>query len=363
VDLYRSGDAGHSWVGPFPVERGKPQNDFANGIYLSPAYGNDHTLYVSTFDSVGYVSTDSGAHFTPLSGTESISRVNTTPFLNGEPGVISPRADLIVAETQPTCCDMIFDPLLPSRPTAPDPQVRSWSYIVPATYPSTHEAVMLSQQLAIGPSPLDSVYGHARAYGCTGDFVCTSLLYDFPPFRSGDTGTGIEWDAPTYAPSSPDNYAVITSGRGVFEANPPTRVYRSADYGHTWTVWSSVTKLLSAFGGGEEIFVNASPDAPHRLFLHLTGGANPASIPDEQLYRSDDNGVTWRRIGVAWGPQQKARSRSNLPWNATPVAYGTTIVEPGGRLYLVGEHDTGKHVDHVGLYCSRDYGTHWSASC
>jgi N-acetylmuramoyl-L-alanine amidase CwlA len=28
-------------------------------------------------------------------------------------------------------------------------------------------------------------------------------------------------------------------------------------------------------------------------------------------------------------------------------------------MYLVGEHDTGKHTDYVGLYCSHNYGRTW----
>jgi len=140
-------------------------------------------------------------------------------------------------------------------------------------------------------------------------------------------------------------------------------VFRSTDFGRTWSVWTSVTKLLpTGLWNGQELYVNASPSEPHRLFLHLIGGARPTD-PDEQLFRSDDNGVSWHRIGFAWGPAQKGRSKSTLPWNATTVAYEQTVVEPGGRLYLVGEHDTGKHTDYSGLYCSRDYGVHWSTTC
>lgn len=364
VDLYRSADAGHSWAGPFPVERGKPHNDFADAIFISPGYHSDHTLYVHTYDGGGYVSTDSGATYSPINATSLISNIDATPFLDGEPGVLAHRPELIVAAAQPNCCDMIYDPTLPARPTPPDPQVRSWFYIIPPDYAATHQAVMLSQQLARGTAPLDSVYGHARAYGCTVNFVCTTVLHDFAPFRAGDVATGLEWNAPTYYPSSPDNYVVVSSGRGVFDPNIPVRVYRSSDYGRTWSLWTSATNLLAPLGWGEEIFINASPDAPHRLFLHLTGPPpNPPGIPDEQLYRSDDNGATWHRIGYAWGPEQRARTRSTLPWNTVRFAYGSTIVEPGGRLYLVAEHKTGKHVDYSGLYCSHDYGAHWSTSC
>jgi hypothetical protein len=374
VDLFRSDDGGGTWAGPFPIERGKPAGDFGDGIYLSPNFANDQTLYVNTFDGPGYLSTDRGATFTTLDGTAAaaarptshpvLSPIITTAFLDGVPGGGAGRPDLIVGGAPPGCCDTIFDPVLPPRSTPPSGQVVSELYIVPPDFPSTRQAVVLSQQQGVGPPQVEAYEGHARAYGCVGEFVCDKVLYDFAPFRAGDDTTWIDWDGPTSYPSSADNYVVISSGKvGVFDPNPPTRAFRSSDFGRTWAVWTSVSKLLSAFGGGEEIFVNASPDAPHRLFLHLTGGANPASIPDEQLYRSDDNGATWHRIGFAWGPKQKARSRSTLPWNATPIAYGTTVVEPGGRLYLVGEHDTGKRTDYTGLYCSHDYGVHWSTTC
>lgn len=365
VDLYRSGDAGHTWTGPFPVERGQPHNDFADGIYVSPRYSADHTVYVSTYDSSGYVSTDSGATFAALGGTDLVSPANATPFIDGTAGAAL-RPDLIVASAlRPAgCCNMIYDPALPPRPTPADPQVVSSHFIVPPDYPSTHQAVMLSQQLAAGTAPLDAVYGHARAYQCNGNFVCTTSVFDFPP-APGDDDTSIDWAGPTYYPSSPDNYVLVASGRKADSfAHPHLQVYRTTDYGHTWAPWPSVTKLVAPLGLGEEVFINASPDAPHRLFLHLTGPPpNPPGIPDQQLYRSDNNGATWHRIGYAWGPEQVTRVHSTLPWNTVPVAYGATVVEPGGRLYLVAEHDTGKHVDYSGLYCSRDYGAHWSTSC
>ena len=142
------------------------------------------------------------------------------------------------------------------------------------------------------------------------------------------------------------------------------QLYRSTDYGHTWAHWTSVDRLLPKYGNSyTEVFINASPDAPHRLFLHLLGGSDYRTVPDELLYRSDDNGTTWHRIGYAWGPGQHAHSRSTLPWNTVNYGAQPTLVEPGGKLYLVAEHDTGKHVDYAGMYCSRDYGAHWTTAC
>lgn len=372
VDLYRSTDAGHTWHGPVAVERGQPANDFPFGLYLSPAYRTDHTLYIGTVEAHGYVSTDGGATFTPLaaalgSGPTSpglLAPGYTTPFLDGSPTAGVTRPELIVSSSQPGgCCDTIYDPVLAPRPSTPSPLIASRAYIVPPDFPSTHQAVVLSGQMGLGPPPVEAMEGHARAFGCTGEFACDSLLYDFAPLR-GDNSTGVDWSGPTY-PSSPDNYVVILSGvTGDFDHLRP-RVYRSTDYGHTWTLWTSVDRLLPDYWNSySEVYINASPDAPHRLFLHLLGGSDDQpSMPDNLLYRSDDNGATWHRIGYAWGPKQKARSRSTLPWNTVNYGYEATIVEPGGRLYLVAEHDTGKHVDYAGLYCSRDYGLHWSTAC
>jgi hypothetical protein len=359
VEFYRSSDAGHTWTGPTVVERGQ-SGDGAEAIFPSPAYRTDHTLYLGTFDGGGYVSTDSGTSFgSPLTGASYFLNEIATVFLDGTPGGALARPDLIVGAGK----TQIYDPSLPPRPVTPSPLAFSHRYIIPPDYPSTHQAVELSAQMGLGPPQVEATEGHARAYGCVGEFACNTLLYDFAPLP-GYNATGIGWSGPTYYPSSPDNYAVIGSGTiGTVNLNPPVQVYRSPDYGRTWAVWPSVTRLFAPFAGGEEIYINASPDAPHRLFLHLTGGANSPSVPDEQLYRSDDNGANWHRIGCAWGPTERARYRCTLPFNATPIYGGVTLVEPGGRLYLVGEHDTGKHTDFMGLYCSRDYGVHWTTAC
>lgn len=356
VDFYRSTDAGHTWTGPTSVERGQ-RGDAPEAIFPSPAYATDRTLYLGTSGGGGYVSTDGGATFASLSGGASFLNQVATVFIDGAPGGAITRPDLIVAGAG----GGIYDPQLPPRPLPPSAVVDAAHYIVPPDYPNTNQAVVLSQQTGLGPPQVEAMEGHARAYGCTVGFNCGTLLYDFPPPSGYDT-TFVGWSGPTYYPSSPDTYAVIESSKSrAFDPNPPEQVYRSPDYGHTWALWPSVTKLFAPFGGGEQIYINASPDAPHRLFLHLTGGANTPAVPDEQFYRSDDNGATWHRIGCAWGPTEKARFRCNLPFNATPFYGRPTLVEPGGRLYLVGEHNTGKHVDYVGLYCSRDYGTHWSS--
>jgi hypothetical protein len=374
VDLYRSTDAGHTWKGPYPVERlaGYHQDDVL-GIYVSPAYRTDRTLYVGAASQAAWVSTNGGLTFhrpgpSALVGlnTPGLYRLETTIFLNGTPGgTTPPRAGLLVTQAGPPagCCDTVVDPFLPPRTYDPGPQVISRKYIVAPDYPSTHQSVVLGGQMSIGPQPVPSLLeGHARAYGCVDQLGCTTLLYDFPPLP-GDNAEGVGWADATY-PAGPDNYAVVVSGVWGEPDSGKPRIFRSADYGHTWTLWTSATKLLpTRTNSYSEFFINASPDTPHRLFLHVIGGSDRPTDPDYQLYRSDNNGASWHRIGYAWGPEQKALTRSTLPWNYSAEAYRPTVVASGGRLYLIAEHDTGKHTDYLGLYCSRDYGAHWSTSC
>ena len=392
-DLYRSTDAGHTWAGPFPIERDQSSTDGASvtGVFASPAYDHDHTLYVGAFPGPGYVSTDGGVTFKPLRAPTAVEegydaligypwvvQGNTTPFLDSLPDG-STRAELLAGGVEGSG-GAIFDPALPRRvpPDVPGTGGADY-YLMPPDYATTHDAVALTR---VGLwSPWEQ--GLARAYSCVGGLVCETMAYEFAPTVSGADTTNIASAGSTY-PSSRESYAVVVNGRTATRRwEGPAAAYRSTDYGHTWDEWPSVTKLLAPFGVDDEVFINASPDAPHRLFLHLTGPEYPRGTPAEQLYRSDNDGETWHRIGYAWAPSDSTTvvlrhvgrklvlrvvtRHSTLPWNTWSADRGPTIVEPGGRLYLVGERDadyrSAYRREFLGLFCSSDYGVTWHTTC
>jgi hypothetical protein len=361
--IYRSDDAGRTWTGPFTL----PTNgdlDHIQGIQPSPNYRRDQTVFVGTYTG-GYVTTDGGKTFTQLSSIGNFDNFEGTVFIDGLPGEVATRPALVASGGFFPCCNTVYDPLTTpvTRPVTTPPD---WSvvrhYFVPPDFVTSRQAV------AIGRSNTDrsqttthgTVFsGHSKAYACDGDFVCSRVLYDFAP-RGGDTDTLVKWAGTTY-PGSPDAHVLTYST----QERPLLRYFRSRDHGRTWAPWTSVERLLDGLPWDTKVYVSASPNNPKRLLLHLSGwGFTSDAKPQEQLFRSDDDGRTWKRIGYAWGPEQKSRGKSTLPWTRSIGAYEPMIVGPGGRVYHVAVKDTGKRpVDYAGLYCSRDFAKTWTRGC
>lgn len=360
VNLYKSTDAGRTWSAPMRVAS-SGGGDMAEAIFVSPAYPTDHTIFVGTHGA-GYVSTDDGRTFVQLSNIGNFNRYFASVYLDGLPGPAVTRPALVAAGGIWPCCDMVYDPLTTpvTRPVVPPPDYTLVDhYLVPPDFASSRQAVALGRPNLTPASPdYGTLTGHSKAYACDAHFVCNRVLYDLAP-APGETDSYVDFAGTTFD-GGRDTY-VVTSG-DPDRARASQRMFRSRDSGRTWAPWDSVNALLRGLPWGTFAYAAASPERPTRLFLRISGWAwDTESAPQEQVFRSDDDGRTWRRTGFAWGPEQRPRTRSTLPWNLTH-AYEPLVVR-GDRVFVVGEHASGKRTDATGLYCSANGGASWSRSC
>jgi hypothetical protein len=370
VNFYRSSDAGRTWVGPWLIAKDAKANG-ALVILPSPGYAADHTIFVDT-ERGGYASTDAGVTFTLLTAHDSrnvgggFAYDLGTVFLEPAPAGFARQPAIVSALERSGCCDKVIYPELTTTPRYLQPVPVNFAtrrYLIPPDFGTTHRAVAVQVPgTSVGGIPGLPSDNSSRVVGCDVELVCSQVIFTFPQ-RSGTLGNAVNEIGPTYQGSA-DNYALISDLGGGPEVEG-YRMYRSHDHGQTWAPWTSVTRLFHGYDWVQPRLAS-SPDNPKRLWLRLTyePGGGPALVPaQQQLFRSDDDGRTWTNLGVSWGPGQKPRSRSTLPWNGSGNSNHPLIAAPGGHLYLIGEHRTGKRLDYLGLYCSHDFGRRWSTSC
>jgi hypothetical protein len=241
----------------------------------------------------------------------------------------------------------VYDPDLGARAVAGVALRPVTRFLVPPDYVDRRQAVALasapvgvySYQKPVTPSGL-------AAYRCVGDFVCGDPITYFGDVVHADS-------APLAQPGS---LALFTRDSTASSTSAPVHAWRTRDHGQTWQPWPSASRLVAPRPATfVRTAVTASPDAPKRLFLHVTwasSGKDGSSSADDtwgfRLYRSDDDGATWRQAGGA------------LPWNTGSWSAPVTLsAQPGGRLYATGLHRSGKRVDYQGVFCSRDGGGSW----
>jgi hypothetical protein len=85
-------------------------------------------------------------------------------------------------------------------------------------------------------------------------------------------------------------YAVNASGN--YLSGTTKMLYRSGDYGKTWTPASGATGVYF-YGGGNQDFLNTSG---YTIFCLFSNEPTRASIADQRLYRSTNLGDTWTKV-------------------------------------------------------------------
>lgn len=145
-------------------------------------------------------------------------------------------------------------------------------------------------------------------------------------------------------------YAAVLGS--AFGPNPERGVYRTTDGGKTW---QQVLKKDADTGAIDVCF---DPNNPRILFAALwQARRTPWSLtsggPGSGLYRSDDGGDTWKRLGPDGEKTQTASDETGLPpgpWGRSGVAVAPS---DSRRVYALIEADKG------GLYRSDDGGDSW----
>ena len=129
-----------------------------------------------------------------------------------------------------------------------------------------------------------------------------------------------------------------------FGPNPERGIFRTADGGKTWT------KVLSKDENTGGIDVVFDPHNPNIVFASLWQARRQpwffsSGGPGSGLYRSEDNGVTWKRL-----------EGNGLPEGILGRIGIAVSGADSNRVYAIIEAKEG------GLYRSDDAGQHWTPS-
>jgi hypothetical protein len=355
--LARSDDGGRTWQPGRLVATGVA-DVFNAPVFVSPWFPTDHRVFV-TMESGLSESTDGGRTFHPVppppgGGTDGAWGPSIAGFRDPATAPAGPPREAFVYSAWDEA--RVYTPGVGTRTILGAPTEDATLFLVPPDYPSTRRAVLLAHSTGVvWPDPDAKPFSKTGlvAYDCVGDFVCTEPLFWF-----GDVAA--RFMGPLGRPGS---FGVTTID--FYKDDQPKDAWRTADYGRTWQRWPSLKRLIDAVpkDTAPTVTVTVSPDAPDRLYALVDTYVprfyvNQDTLPHTFfLYRSDDDGATWRSVGTS-SPTMQA---STLPWNFTHWRMDPTIAAvPGGRLYVNAAHRTrsGK-VDYWGVYCSADGARTW----
>ena len=332
--VYRSTDAGRTWGPGVKVRSGDGQTFLAR-VVPSPLYATDRRVVVWTIEGL-YESVDGGMTF----GTVPVADPKSEPVPYVETiGTGTRRAAFVYGFGG----NGTYDTELGRRGVLGAPGYEALRYLVPSSYPESRTAVAIATPSGVlADSNGNAVTPETTvAMRCEADFACAQKTYDFGRIfasTNDDLGrpnqhfvSGIEF---TRKPRGE-----VTLGKA--------RVWRTNDAGGSWTPWPSVERLLSVRPANSKWVITGSPDGRH-MFLSVTVmkyGPHNNSYSDDtvsaSLWRSDDDGSTWRRMPVPWA----------RPPGLHPVRLTAQF---GNRLYA-----TGSRPGFTGMFCSLDNGRTW----
>jgi hypothetical protein len=344
-----SRDRGKTWRTPSMTGVVRPP-DLA-GIpltaVLSPAFGTDRTLVVST-GSGTFVSNDLGETFTPVDALATGGSNDDNPVAFLAPPLVppggTPAAHLAYANTRGAA--IIDVAARVRRPALGVPGLGAIRFLVPSTAQAPAGALALVNMPGTVPGT-----DRLAVYRCDAALTCTEPLFSFPP--------GVVLSPGGWVRLLPDGSVAAFLARG---ASTPA-LWRSTDGGRTFARWASADVLVAAAdvtGGAPARVALATGGRSQHWYLRVEkarpgGGWPEGAPPASQVFRSDDAGQTWRRVAHALGLGQPGK-RGNLPW--VSAGRGATIaVAPDGRLLADGSGDA------LTTYCSVDGGRRWTVGC
>lgn len=318
---------------------------------ISPSFATDHALFATT-GSGTYVSTDLGATFRAVDTLTKPGAIdNPVPF-EGQASTLpvgTPRSQphvLLAYADSPL--PAVIDPATATRRSVVGvPGEGALRFVVTQSNGAADEV------LAVVNDP-DAVGGdHAAVYRCDASLTCAQPLFSFP--------AGIRFGVASRMRVLPDRSLLAT----LADADSTPQVWRSTDGGVTFTAVRSVSAIIGALtraGARPAVSFAVTAARPRRLYLRVESTMPPTgwksgTPPASQLFRSDDDGTTWRLIAYGRRSSQPGK-RGTLPWRLGPGTARQVQVTPDGRLFADGSSEVTSTT-----WCSIDGGVHWSPGC
>lgn len=351
-------DGGRSWrpvAADGLTSRGTSLQSFVPTF--SPRFAADRTILVGT-DTGLHVSRDAGQTWTVVDPTvRSGSRTNPAPFV-ASPSVTVPGLDehlyaAFAGDVRTARIDVTLGLHQPAAGTPGDTAV-----FVPYQSGSGPDQWRVVALGTVQQPPVDEATQQYTLYRCSLELSCVERLHTFPP-----SDTAQIWAAP-------NGVLLVQLARYAVD-NAVIEMWRSTDHGATFTRWESVDAILAPSLAVSPTLPNIAiathPRFPRLMYLRVATSfriGSRSKVPQEQLWRSDDAGLTWRRIGYQLHMAQPGR-RGSLPF-AGP-ALGPDLVgvylAPDGRLFAVGSAVPKDGPSRMGLFCSLDGGRRWGTTC
>lgn len=342
--MFRTTDRAHSWqqVSASGLPDAGPRQ-----VVFSPRYSSDKTIIVVA--SGVYVTTNGGDAFTPLDTVD--LGPHLTPFTwvgpVGSAVPLEPRA-AFAASLGPEDLSAVLDPTLGLRDPVAGAPDRDQVFVVSPNYATDGTAFLLTNGGTGSGSTL-----YSSLYSCDATFTCAMKLHDFPMgYQSGRA-----WFAPDFAKSK----TFFVSVAPVTNASGQEQVFQTHDGGKTFTAWNSVQTILAGAKVRSAFDIASGPAGSRTLWLRVQSPTDAANPPLERLFRSTDNGTTWRPMGYGRGCCQHG-PRGNIPADqalpATGPLSGMLLVSPAGRMLMLGRTN-GANI----VYCSSDSGRTWHRVC
>jgi hypothetical protein len=359
--VYVTTDGGRRWQRRAGAGLDYPPYTVVGRTWVSPLYASDRSLFVGTTNGI-YASRDGGQSFALLTnqiGDGGDSGSAATPYVRTEaptralPGApTGPHTTFVMAAPRGSGTGigsrrLEYPPVAVPVPGSPGLDQR---FLIPAAGTPLVLARVESGDVSTArddPSQL---------FGCTQDFACSTPLFRFP----------VESRHLVHHVFSPGYARDRTLYLTFTGATSRPEIWRSTDAGQTFHLLKAANAVLPRLPRNPEAMIEAQlavdPGRPSRLFLHVGYWGvlrpNGPMPPSAQLFRSDDHGAHWSRIGFQLFPGQRGR-RGTLPWNTTD---GSLVAPAPGKLFAAGGYASGDRVT-GGLFCSVDAGRTWQRTC
>ncbi len=198
---------------------------------------------------------------------------------------------------------------------------------------------------------INNIFSAFRPITADKNFDCTFYYLDWDTGEfSISTDKGDSWCIISDDLPSPTNnfersrVTTIPDHPGHLWITVNTRLYRSTDYGASWTQQTNIPNghRVRAFSFGKGLCGTTYP----ALYMHTENGDL-----DDQIYRSDDEGQTWIQItdhteGEVWGTIKILVGDRNVPGRV----YGTS----SGQGVFYGDADEGAVSDCYEIFINRE---------